>query len=104
MADLASLAFGGAYQQPQPRPPQQQMDPGLFQQGVIEHARYLGIDPEADAKFLYIAEQSLVAPLPPPPAFRAFAASAQNLFTSACWSAVRKGSAAYISVVPLSHS
>ena len=41
------------------------MDPELYQQGVYEHARYLGIDPEADAKFLYIAEQSLVAPLPP---------------------------------------
>ena len=40
------------------------MDPTLFREGVAEHARYLGIDPEVDSKFLWIAQESLLAPLP----------------------------------------
>ncbi|OQS01301.1 kinesin-like protein [Achlya hypogyna] len=40
------------------------VDPHLFLEGVKEHARYLGIDPEADAEYLWIAKESLVAPMP----------------------------------------
>ncbi|TMW64335.1 hypothetical protein Poli38472_012957 [Pythium oligandrum] len=39
-------------------------DPELFQAGVMEHARQLGIDPEAEPDLLWIARDSLVAPLP----------------------------------------
>ena len=39
-------------------------DPELFNQGIVEHARYLGMDPEIDAKYLWIAKESLVAPVP----------------------------------------
>ncbi|ETK92761.1 hypothetical protein L915_03942 [Phytophthora nicotianae] len=39
-------------------------DPALFQAAVEEHSRRLGIDPKHDAEFLWIARQSLVAPLP----------------------------------------
>lgn len=39
-------------------------DPALFQAAVEEHARRLGVDPTLDADFLWIARESLVAPLP----------------------------------------
>ncbi|KAG7385652.1 hypothetical protein PHYPSEUDO_001214 [Phytophthora pseudosyringae] len=39
-------------------------DPALFQAAVEEHARRLGIDPTLDAEFLWVARESLVAPLP----------------------------------------
>lgn len=39
-------------------------DPELFQAGVEEHAKRLGIDPVMEADFLWIARESLVAPLP----------------------------------------
>ncbi|KAG7401454.1 hypothetical protein PHYBOEH_000999 [Phytophthora boehmeriae] len=39
-------------------------DPALFQAAVEEHARRLGIEPAVDAEFLWIARESLVAPLP----------------------------------------
>lgn len=39
-------------------------DPELFQAGVEEHAKRLGIDPIMEADFLWIARESLVAPLP----------------------------------------
>lgn len=39
-------------------------DPELFQQGVEEHARYLGMDPVADRDYLWIAKESLIAALP----------------------------------------
>ena len=40
------------------------LDPNLFREGVLEHARYLGMDPEADVQYMWIAEESLLAPLP----------------------------------------
>ncbi|OQR95964.1 kinesin [Thraustotheca clavata] len=40
------------------------VDPQLFLEGVKEHAKYLGIDPEYDAEYLWIAKESLVAPMP----------------------------------------
>eukprot|EP00644_Phytophthora_capsici_P011469 jgi/Phyca11/119019/e_gw1.37.422.1 len=39
-------------------------DPALFQAAVEEHARRLGIDPAVDPQLLWIARESLVAPLP----------------------------------------
>jgi predicted nucleic acid-binding Zn-ribbon protein len=39
-------------------------DPALFHAAVEEHARRLGVDPAVDAEFLWIARESLVAPLP----------------------------------------
>ena len=33
---------------------------------VVEYARWLGMDPDEDAKFLYIAKEGLKAPLPEP--------------------------------------
>lgn len=39
-------------------------DPELFQAGVEEHAKRLGIDPVLESEFLWIARESLVAPLP----------------------------------------
>lgn len=39
-------------------------DPELFHAGVVEHARRLGMDPEADQQLLWIARESLVAPVP----------------------------------------
>lgn len=39
-------------------------DPELFHTGVIEHARRLGMDPDADRDLLWIARDSLVAPVP----------------------------------------
>lgn len=39
-------------------------NPELFQAGVEEHAKRLGMDPLSDADFLWIARESLVAPLP----------------------------------------
>ncbi|RLN98104.1 hypothetical protein BBJ28_00005922 [Nothophytophthora sp. Chile5] len=39
-------------------------DPALFQAAVEEHARRLGVDPAQDAAFLWLARESLVAPLP----------------------------------------
>ncbi|KAL3671345.1 hypothetical protein V7S43_003274 [Phytophthora oleae] len=39
-------------------------DPALFQAAVEEHARRLGIEPTVDPEFLWIAKESLVAPLP----------------------------------------
>ncbi|KAF0700451.1 Aste57867_9035 [Aphanomyces stellatus] len=46
-------------------PPVEGVDPLLFMQGVKEHAKYLGMDPHRDAEFLWIARESLVAPVPP---------------------------------------
>lgn len=43
---------------------QQTDDDPLFQQAVRDHAEYLGIDPNVHSKYLYIAEEALVAPLP----------------------------------------
>ena len=40
-------------------------DEDLLRQGILEHAIYLGMDPVTDSKYLWIAEQSLLAPLPP---------------------------------------
>jgi len=40
------------------------VDPELFLEGVKEHAKYLGMDPNRDAEFLWIARESLVAPVP----------------------------------------
>ncbi|TYZ61939.1 hypothetical protein PybrP1_001381 [[Pythium] brassicae (nom. inval.)] len=39
-------------------------DPELFHAGVEEHARRLGMDPERERDFLWLARESLVAPLP----------------------------------------
>lgn len=39
-------------------------DPALFQAAVEEHSRRLGIDPSIDTDLLWIARQSLIAPLP----------------------------------------
>ncbi|EGZ15589.1 hypothetical protein PHYSODRAFT_508410 [Phytophthora sojae] len=39
-------------------------DPALFHAAVEEHARRLGIEPTVDGEFLWIARESLVAPLP----------------------------------------
>ncbi|KAE8892558.1 hypothetical protein PF005_g4217 [Phytophthora fragariae] len=39
-------------------------DPALFHAAVEEHARRLGIEPSVDGEFLWIARESLVAPLP----------------------------------------
>ena len=36
---------------------QAQVSPELFKQGVLEHAVWLGMDPEKDKKFLWIAER-----------------------------------------------
>lgn len=38
--------------------------PELFQAGVYEHARLLGIDPATEPDLMWIARESLVAPLP----------------------------------------
>ena len=57
---MAALAFG----EHQPPNGNNVLDPELFQQGVVEHARYLGMDPDADGQFFYIAEESLLAPMP----------------------------------------
>jgi hypothetical protein len=40
------------------------VDPELFQAGIKEHARHLGIDLEHESEFLWIARESLVAPIP----------------------------------------
>lgn len=39
-------------------------DAELFQAAIIEHATLLGIDPEVECDFLWIAKESLIAPLP----------------------------------------
>jgi hypothetical protein len=39
-------------------------DPELFHAGVVEHARRLGMDPDVDRDLLWIARDSLVAPVP----------------------------------------
>ncbi|KAL7680783.1 putative kinesin-like protein [Plasmopara halstedii] len=39
-------------------------DPVLFQAAVEEHSRRLGLDPAIDTELLWIAKQSLIAPLP----------------------------------------
>lgn len=39
-------------------------DPALFHAGVEEHARRLGMDPVYERDFLWLARESLVAPLP----------------------------------------
>eukprot|EP00937_MAST-01D_sp_MAST-1D-sp2_P007103 g7103.t1 len=65
MSGLAMAAFGGPGGAPQlPGGSASNIDPALFEQGVREHAAFLGMDPEKDAKYLYIAEQSLCAPIP----------------------------------------
>ncbi|GMI10527.1 hypothetical protein TrLO_g11170 [Triparma laevis f. longispina] len=60
--NLMSMAFEGGG--PAHATGQAQVSPELFKQGVLEHAVWLGMDPERDKKFLWIAERSLVAPLP----------------------------------------
>ncbi|KAH9189039.1 hypothetical protein AeNC1_008982 [Aphanomyces euteiches] len=45
-------------------PPLEGVDPNLFMEGVKEHAKYLGMNPQRDAEFLWIARESLVAPVP----------------------------------------
>mmetsp|Transcript_19109 Transcript_19109/g.35482 ORF Transcript_19109/g.35482 Transcript_19109/m.35482 type:complete len:1048 (+) Transcript_19109:45-3188(+) len=60
--NLMSMAFEGGG--PAHTTGQAQVSPELFKQGVLEHAVWLGMDPERDKKFLWIAERSLVAPLP----------------------------------------
>lgn len=42
----------------------EETDPALFHAGVVEHAQRLGIDPETESEFLWIARDSLIAPLP----------------------------------------
>lgn len=37
----------------------------LYQEAVHEHAVYLGLDPEADKEYMFIAEEALNAPIPP---------------------------------------
>ncbi|DAZ98660.1 TPA: hypothetical protein N0F65_008786 [Lagenidium giganteum] len=39
-------------------------EPELFQAGVLEHARVLGIDPESEPEFLWLARESLIAAVP----------------------------------------
>lgn len=41
------------------------IDPDTYQQAVREHARYLGIDPDADSDLLWLAAEALTAELPP---------------------------------------
>uniref|UniRef100_A0A7S2PFW9 Kinesin-like protein n=1 Tax=Leptocylindrus danicus TaxID=163516 RepID=A0A7S2PFW9_9STRA len=41
------------------------LPPDLFRQGVMEQAECLGMNPEVDSELLWIAERSLLAPLPP---------------------------------------
>lgn len=79
--ELLDLAFQGhsttaisprSYETFEPLPTQHQdesalmeaADPELFHAGVEEHARRLGIDPERERDFLWLARESLVAPLP----------------------------------------
>ena len=40
-------------------------DEQLFHQAVLDHAITLGMDPEVDEEFLWIAEKALTAELPP---------------------------------------
>ena len=40
-------------------------DEDLFKQAVLDHAVALGMDPEEDKEFLWIAEKALTAELPP---------------------------------------
>lgn len=40
-------------------------DEELFRQAVLDHAITLGMDPEVDQDFLWIAEKALTAELPP---------------------------------------
>ncbi|ETW06554.1 hypothetical protein, variant 2 [Aphanomyces invadans] len=44
--------------------PLEGVDPNLFMEGVKEHAKYLGMDPQRDNDMLWIARESLVAPMP----------------------------------------
>jgi len=60
-SNLLQMAFENGSS---PSGPSAQVSPELFKQGVLEHAVWLGMDPEKDKKFLWIAERSLVAPLP----------------------------------------
>ncbi|RHY12091.1 hypothetical protein DYB25_010481, partial [Aphanomyces astaci] len=41
------------------------VDPDIFMEGVMEHSKYLGMDPERDQDLLWIARKSLVANIPP---------------------------------------
>ncbi|RHZ12637.1 hypothetical protein DYB37_005006 [Aphanomyces astaci] len=41
------------------------VDPDIFMEGVMEHSKYLGMDPERDQDLLWIARKSLVADIPP---------------------------------------
>ena len=36
----------------------------IFHAAVLEHAKFLGMDPVAHAEFLWLAEEALVAPMP----------------------------------------
>ena len=42
----------------------EQMTESELQEAILEHAKFLGMDPVLDAAFLWIAEESLTAPLP----------------------------------------
>lgn len=61
---LMKLAFQGEEQTTDDATMVELSDPELFNQGIIEHARYLGMDPEVDEQYLWIAKESLVAPVP----------------------------------------
>ena len=41
-----------------------EMDDAFLQEAILEHAKFLGMDPEHDRAFLWIAEEALTAPLP----------------------------------------
>ena len=45
---------------------QVQRSAGMWDQSVLDFAKYLGIDPEADREFLWIAQAAMVAPIPQP--------------------------------------
>ena len=57
---MVQMAFGNNQNNGQ----KSQIPPDLFRQGVIEHATSLGMDPAVDGAFLWIAEKSLLEPLP----------------------------------------
>ena len=53
-SNLLQMAFENGSS---PSGPSAQVSPELFKQGVLEHAVWLGMDPEKDKKFLWIAER-----------------------------------------------
>lgn len=61
---LMDLAFEGQQTAEDDARIVEMSNPELFNQGIIEHARYLGMDPDVDEKYLWIAKESLIAPVP----------------------------------------